>query len=48
MTAGGDPRAGSHQGTTSASPHTGGVPSEGTVQEWDDDQGVGVIDSADT
>ena len=24
------------------------MPSEGTVQEWSDDQGMGVIDSADT
>jgi len=24
------------------------MPSEGTVREWDDDQGMGVIDSADT
>jgi len=24
------------------------MPSEGTVREWNDDQGIGVIDSADT
>jgi CspA family cold shock protein len=29
-------------------PHTDDVPSEGTVREWSDDAGWGVIDSADT
>jgi len=28
--------------------HTGGMPSRGTVREWDGDRGWGVIDSADT
>ena len=32
----------------SAGPHTGTVLSKGTVREWSEDHGIGVIDSPDT
>ena len=38
----------SRQGMMSAGPHTGTVLSKGTVREWSEDHGIGVIDSPDT
>jgi CspA family cold shock protein len=41
-------RGGERKNTALAGAHTGSVASKGTVREWSDDRGMGVIDSADT